>query len=65
MENARFKVDVQADSRTLREVYLAHFKRVIDAGVAAVMTSLQQPERRMVRPEQDAHPRHPQGRLGL
>jgi len=39
MENARFSVDVKADARALHEVYLAHFKRVVDAGVAAVMTA--------------------------
>ena len=39
MENARQNVDVSADARTLHEVYLAHFKRVVDAGVAAVMSS--------------------------
>ena len=38
MENARFKVDVQIDERTLREVYLPHFKQcVVDAGAASVM----------------------------
>ncbi|MEQ1867788.1 MAG: glycoside hydrolase family 3 N-terminal domain-containing protein, partial [Micropepsaceae bacterium] len=30
MENARFKVDVIADERTLHEVYLPHFKRALD-----------------------------------
>ncbi len=39
MENARQDVDVTADARTLHEVYLPHFKRVVDAGVASVMTS--------------------------
>jgi beta-glucosidase len=39
MENARQDVDVTADERTLHEVYLAHFKRVVDAGVASVMTA--------------------------
>ena len=39
MENMRQDVDVTADQRTLHEVYLAHFKRVVDAGVASVMTS--------------------------
>ncbi len=39
MENMRQDVDVTADARTLHEVYLAHFKRVVDAGVASVMTS--------------------------
>lgn len=39
IENARFKVDVKVDDRTLREVYLPHFKRVLDAGCASVMSA--------------------------
>lgn len=39
MENARFTVNVKADKRTEREVYLSHFKDVIDAGAASVMSS--------------------------
>lgn len=39
MENARFKVDVQLDERTLHEIYLPHFKRGIDAGIATVMSA--------------------------
>jgi beta-glucosidase len=39
MENARQDVDVTADARTLHEIYLAHFRRVVDAGVASVMTA--------------------------
>jgi beta-glucosidase len=39
MENARFKVDVNADERTLHEVYLPHFKRIVDEGVACVMSA--------------------------
>jgi beta-glucosidase len=39
IENARFQVDVRADERTLHEVYLPHFKRVIDEGVACVMSA--------------------------
>ena len=39
IENARFKVDVQVDERTLREVYLPHFKRILDAGCASVMSA--------------------------
>jgi len=39
IENARFKVDVRIDERTLREVYLPHFKRVLDAGCATVMSA--------------------------
>ena len=39
MENARFKVDVTIDPRALHEVYLPHFKRVVDDGVASVMSA--------------------------
>ena len=39
MENARFGVDVTVDERALHEVYLPHFKRIVDEGVACVMTA--------------------------
>jgi beta-glucosidase len=39
IENARFKIDVQIDQRTLREVYLPHFKMILDAGCASVMSA--------------------------
>ena len=39
MENARFKINVKMDERTLREVYLPHFKRCIDEGCATVMSA--------------------------
>ncbi|KCH86481.1 beta-glucosidase family protein [Mycobacterium tuberculosis] len=39
MENARFSVDVTADDVTLHEDFLPHFRRVVDEGVAAVMSS--------------------------
>ncbi len=39
MENARFTVDVRVDERALHEVYLPHFRTVVDAGVAAVMSA--------------------------
>jgi beta-glucosidase-like glycosyl hydrolase len=39
MENARFKVDVTVDDRDLHEVYLPHFKRIVDEGVAVVMSA--------------------------
>ncbi|MEQ1548335.1 MAG: glycoside hydrolase family 3 C-terminal domain-containing protein [Chakrabartia sp.] len=39
IENARFKVDVQMEARTLREVYLPHFKHILDAGCASVMSA--------------------------
>jgi beta-glucosidase len=39
MENARFSVDVRVDEPTLHEVYLAHFREVVEAGVASVMSA--------------------------
>ena len=39
MENARFTVDVTAGERALHEVYLPHFRRVVEEGVASVMSS--------------------------
>ncbi len=40
MENSRFQVDVNISDRALHEIYLPHFKRVIDRGnVAAVMSA--------------------------
>ncbi len=39
MENARFRVDVEVDDVALHEVFLPHFRRVADEGVAAVMSA--------------------------
>jgi beta-glucosidase len=39
MENMRFTVDVTIDERALHEVYLPHFKAVIDAGCRSVMSA--------------------------
>ncbi|TDO51644.1 beta-glucosidase-like glycosyl hydrolase [Kribbella sp. VKM Ac-2527] len=39
MENARFSVDVTCDDATLHEVYLPHFRRVVEEGVSAVMSA--------------------------
>jgi beta-glucosidase len=39
MENARFSVDVQISARALHELYLPHFKQVVGAGVACVMSA--------------------------
>lgn len=39
MERSRFKVNVTADKRTEREVYLSHFKDCIDAAAASVMSA--------------------------
>jgi beta-glucosidase len=39
IENTRIEVNAQVDERTLHEVYLPHFKRLVDEGVASVMSS--------------------------
>lgn len=39
MENARFRVDVEIDDVALHEVYLPHFRRIVDEGVACVMSA--------------------------
>ncbi len=39
IEEARFYVDVRIDERTLREVYLPHFKMCVDAGAASIMSA--------------------------
>ena len=39
MENARFAVDISVDEAALHDVYLPHFKRIVDEGVAVVMTA--------------------------
>lgn len=42
MEEARFFVDVRVDERTLREIYLPHFKRCVGAGAASIMSAYNQ-----------------------
>ena len=39
MENARFTVDVTVDEVSLHELYLPHFRRIVDEGVACVMSA--------------------------
>ena len=39
MENARFTVDVTVDDAALHDVFLPHFKRIVDEGVASVMSA--------------------------
>ncbi len=40
LENTRFELSAEVDSRTLHEVYLPHFERCVrEAGVASVMTA--------------------------
>jgi beta-glucosidase len=41
-ENTRFKLNVTCDERTLREVYLPHFKACVDAGAGSVMSAYNQ-----------------------
>jgi beta-glucosidase len=39
IENSRWWVDVTIDERTLRDVYLPHFRDCVDAGAACVMSA--------------------------
>jgi len=39
IENSRFVINVELDERTLREVYLPHFKKVVQEGQAATLMS--------------------------
>jgi beta-glucosidase len=39
MENARFSVDVTIAPRPLHEIYLHHFKRAVEEGVASIMSA--------------------------
>jgi beta-glucosidase len=39
IEKSRFRVDIRIDERTLREIYLPHFKRCVDEGAASVMSA--------------------------
>ncbi|KAH7143469.1 glycoside hydrolase superfamily [Dactylonectria macrodidyma] len=39
MENARFRVDVDVEEDVLHEVYLPHFRQIVDSGVASVMSA--------------------------
>lgn len=39
MENSRFKVSVECDRRTEREVFLPHFKMCVDEDVACIMSA--------------------------
>lgn len=39
MEISRFRVDIDCDARTEREVFLPHFKKCVDRGAACVMSA--------------------------
>jgi beta-glucosidase len=39
IENNRFRINVRIGERALREVYLPHFKKIIDAGCGSVMSA--------------------------
>ncbi len=39
IEDLRFSVDAKADDETLRDVYLPHFKKCIDAGALSIMAA--------------------------
>lgn len=39
IEESRFYVDVRVDERSLREIFLPHFKACVDAGAASIMSA--------------------------
>jgi beta-glucosidase len=39
VENTRFTVSAEVSERTLRELFLPHFRRVVDSGAGAIMTA--------------------------
>jgi beta-glucosidase len=53
IENSRMRVDVEVDEDDLRDVYLPHFRRCVEAGAAAVMTAYNR-----VNGERCGHHRH-------
>ena len=65
IEDTRFTVDVTVDERTLREVYLPHFKRAVDAGVGSVMSAYNQVNGAYCAENPHLLARHPEGRVGL
>ena len=65
MENARFKVDVTVDEQALHEVYLPHFKRIVDEGVACVMSAYNAVNGEWCGQSRTAAHRHPPRRVGL
>jgi beta-glucosidase len=42
IENSRFRVDVTVDDVALHEVFLPHFRRIVDEGIACVMSAYNQ-----------------------
>ena len=42
IEESRLFLDVKIDERTLREIYLPHFKKCVEAGVASIMSAYNQ-----------------------
>ncbi len=65
MEEARFRVDVRVAEDVLREVYLPHFRTVVDAGVDCVMSAYNSVNGSWAGAEPASAHRHPARRLGL
>ena len=65
MENARFAVDVTVDEVALHEVYLPHFKRIVDEGVACVMSAYNSVNGEWCGQSRDPPHRHPPRGVGL
>ena len=65
MENARFSVDITVDEVALHEVYLPHFKRIVDEGVAVVMSAYNSVNGEWCGEQRCTPDRHPAGRVGI
>ena len=65
IDEPRNFIDVRADERTLREVYLPHFKKAVDAGVAAIMSSYNKVNGDYCGRERMAPSQGAEGRMGL
>ena len=65
MENARFTVDITVDEAALHDVYLPHFKRIVDEGVAVVMSAYNSVNGEWCGENRAPPHRGPPGRVGL
>ena len=66
IEDTRFDVDVTIDERTLREIYLAHFRAAVHQGWRRVGDErVQRGQRAALRRTRNTSQTHPQGRVEL
>ncbi len=65
IEESRFTVDVRVRTEVLENVYLPHFKRVVDEGVAAVMSAYNSVNGEWCGQNRELLDHHAQGALGV